>query len=249
MVRAVMRTLLDERYAPITSSIGFLELSLVDAGQGLEEWRRSLYPEVRVSWPTDGFPRVLRHLEPLTTGARPRELLLTAGKWTAYFDNSLRGTDAVSTIGYLTRKLQCSGLAIRVKPHTIGLPGVRQGRAGSVQFELFGPERTGFLNYVRTVSVSFDGNKWVFNADGVEQSFEESANYRATRVRDRFNSSMLERYCQALGLDVFNSETYGPDAIFIETKVPMPTNGISMTLAEAQEWAEITPGAAARLPG
>jgi hypothetical protein len=74
---------------------------------------------------------------------------VSAGSWTAYFDNSLRGTDAVSAVGYLSRKLQCQGLAIRVKPHTIGVPGVRRGRAGAVQFELFGPLQTTFLNYVR----------------------------------------------------------------------------------------------------
>src|SRR5215471_1575801 len=30
-----------------------------------------------------------------------------------------------------------------------------------VQFEMFGPLRTEFLNYVRTVSSTFDGSRWV----------------------------------------------------------------------------------------
>lgn len=243
-----MRTLLDERFAPITSSIGFLELPIADAANGLEEWRRARH-DVAVHRPRDGFPEVLHRVEPLTSGARPRELLVSAGKWTAYFDNSLRGTDAVSAIGYLSRTLQCQGLAIRDVPRTVGLPDVREGRAGSVQFELFGPLRTKFLNYVRTVAVTFDGSKWVFSAAGTEQEFEEVEAYQARRVRDRFSSEMLERYCQALGLDVFNADTYGPEAVFFESSVTMPANGVVMTLVEAQEWLEIKPGMAEHLPG
>lgn len=243
-----MRTLLDEHFAPITSSIGFLELPINDAAFGLKRWRQA-HCQVVASQPQDGFPEVLRRLEPLTSGARPRELLVATGRWTAYFDNSLRGTDAVSAVAFLSRTLQCQGLAIRVVPRTVGLPGVGKGRAGSVQFELFGPLQTRFLNYVRTVAVTFDGNDWVFNANGTEQEFEEPEAYKKRRVRDRFTSEMLERYCRALGVDVFNPETYGPEAVLFESTVTMPTNGLAMTLAEAQEWLEIKPGLSEELPG
>jgi len=238
-----LRTLLSERFAPITSSIGFLELSLEEAAQGLESWRRSLYPDVTVSHPTDGFPDVLGRLQPLTGGARPRELLIRVGRgWTAYFDNSLRGTDAVSAIGYLSTRLLCQGLAIDVVPHTAGASGVRHGRMGAVQFELYGPLQTEFLNYVRTVSVVFDGDRWRFTATGTEQPFEETEAYQARRVRDRFTSEMLERYCRALGIEVFDPRSYGPEAVFVESAVPMAPDGLVMTLQEVQEWLEIAPG-------
>ena len=243
-----MRTLLGERFAPITSSIGFLELPLDKAMDGLERWRRSRYSEVVTERTPGGFPGVLSRLEPLTSGGRPRELLVSAGLWTAYFDCSLRGTDAVSAIGHLSRRMQCQGLAVRAKPHTIGSPGVRRGRAGSVQFELFGPLRTRFLNYVRSVAVNFDGSRWVFNANGPEQPFEDTEAYRVRRVRDRFTSRMLEHYCQALGIDVFNPDFYGPDAVLFASLVPMPSDGVAMTLAEAQAWLEIEPGIAEHLP-
>lgn len=240
---------MSERFAPITSSIGFLEVSLDDALEAVEAWRRSLYPAVTVSRQRDGFPDVLGRLEPLTGGARPRELLVAAGRWTAYFDNSLRGTDAVSAVGHLTRKLQCQGLAIDVVPHTVGAPGVREGRMGAVQFELFGPLDTEFLNYVRTVSVVFDGSRWQFNATGTEQAFEEVDAYQARRVRDRFTSAMLERDCQALGIEVFDPSFYGPDAVLVESAVPMAPDGLVMTLQQAQDWLEIVPGMADSLPG
>ena len=126
---------------------------------------------------------------------------------------------------------------------------MRQGRAGAVQFVVFSPLTTSFLNYVRSVSVAFDGNKWVFNASGTQQAFEELDAYSAPRVRDRFTSEMVERYCQAMGVNVFDARSYGPDATLVESSVEMPSNGVVMTLVEAQEWLEIAPGAVEELPG
>ena len=244
-----MKTLLEERYAPITSSVGFLQVPLSEAAAALGEWRRSLYSSVTSRPLACAFPEALNCLEPLTSGARPRELLVDHGSWTAYFDNSLQGTDAISAIGVLSRGLKCQGLAIEVVPHTIGLPGVLKGRAGAVQFTLFGPIKTRFLNYVRTVSVVFDGSRWVFNANGTEQLFEQVESYVARRVRDRFTSEMLERYCQELGVNVFDAASYGPDSMLIESEVTMPRNGVVMTLREAQKWLEIDPDAVSQLPG
>jgi hypothetical protein len=120
---------------------------------------------------------------------------------------------------------------------------------GAVQFELFGPVDTEFLNYVRTVSVVFDGSKWRFDATGTVQAFEDVAAYRARRIRDRFTSAMLERYCQALGIDVFDPSFYGPRAVLVESVVPMAPDGMVMTLQQVQGWLEIVPGMADNLPG
>lgn len=245
-----MRTLLSDRFAPITSRVGFLEVPLDAAAAGFESWQRSLNPALRVTRPDSGFPGVLLELQPLTSGTRARRLLVEAGpKWTAYFDCSLRGTDAVSTIGHLSRLLMCQGLAINSTPHMVGQPGVVNGRAGAVQFELFGPLKTDFINYVRTVSDIFDGRKWRFDANGVEQAFEETDAYTARSVRDRFTSEMLERYCQALGVDVFNPAFYGPRAVLFATDVVPPAGSQVMSLDETQQWLEIRPDATDALPG
>jgi hypothetical protein len=225
-------------------------MPLEQAAEGLLTWRKQLNAGVTSNWLEHNFPDVLHRLEPLTGGARPRELLVQAGPhWTAYFDCSLRGTDAVSTISYLSRTMRCQGLAVRTVPHTVGLPGIRQGRYGAVQFELFGPQQTSFLNYVRTISVLFDGNRWVFDANGIEQWFERPEAYKARRVRDRFTTGLLEEYCRKLGIDVFNPDVYGPTAVLVESAIALPSNGLVMTLAEAQEWLEIVPDMANQLPG
>jgi len=244
-----MKTLLSERFAPITSSIGFLQLGLDEAVGALAGWRRSLTGGRVSVEEVGGFPQCLHRLEPLAAGARPRELLVEASDgWTAYFDCLLRGTDAVSTVGHLSQAAGCQGVAVRVIPHTVGVPGIVEGRFGAVQFEMFGPLQTGFLNYVRTVSASHDGNRWVFSADGTEQWFEERDAYRARRVRDRFPSEMLERYCKALKIDVFDPECYGPRSVLVRSDVPMPPDGLVMSLEQAQRWLEIVPGMADTLP-
>lgn len=245
-----MKTLTSEQYAPITSAIGFLELPLAEAATALTEWNRKLSPWVTAKSMSEPFPAMLRSLEPLIGGARPRQLLVSVGaRWTAYFDCLLRGTDAVSAIGHLTRTVRCQGVAVRCTPHTKGVEGVRHARYGSVQFELFGPLRTEFINYVRTVYVAFNGSRWEFGANGVEQAFEEPERYRARRVRDRFTSDMLERYCQALGIDMFNVYAYGPDAVLIESGEPVPSHLTVKSLAEVQQWLGIVPGEAEGVPG
>jgi hypothetical protein len=245
-----MRTLLGEQFAPITSSPRFLRLGLDEVVRALTDGRRSIVPgSADAREIPDGFPDCLSRLEPLTTSRRPRELLVAMrGEWTAYFDCGLHGTDAVAPVGYLARADGCDGLAIRSRPSTASLPGVKDGRLGGVQFELFGPTRTEFLNYVRTVSLIFDSH-WEFDVGGTPQSFEETEAYHARRVRDRFNSQMLERYCQALGVDVFNPDAYGPGAVLVTSRLVGEPRGPVLSLAEAQVYLGIVPGEADRFPG
>lgn len=238
-----METLLSEQFAPITSRIGFIEAPLDDVVEAFEAWRASLYPVVKVDRLAEGFPEALARLEPLTGGPRPRELLVAAGRWTAFFDNSLSGTDAESVVSVLTRRLKCQGVAISVRPHTYKSGG-RNGRMGAVQFELFGSVAS-----VRAVAVVFDGGRWRFVATGTEQSFEEAGAYESRTVRDRFTSEMLGRYCRALGVDVFEPNAYGPEAVFFESSVVMPADIQVMTLREAQDFWGIAPGEADCLPG
>jgi hypothetical protein len=60
---------------------------------------------------------------------------------------------------------------------------------------------------------------------------------------------MLERYCRALDLDVFNPLVYGPQSVLVCSEVPVPPEGYVMSLEQVQRWLEIVPGLADRLPG
>jgi hypothetical protein len=244
-------TLLSDRFAPVTSRFGFLEVPLEGAGQGLQAWRRQLHGRATAT-PVDGsLPELLERLPPLTGGVRPRELLVgTVGdRWTAYFDCGFQGGDPVSTVGYLSQELKCHGVMLDSTPHTIGTSLETPGRYGSVQFELYGPLQTDFMNYVRTISASHDGSRWVFDQSGTVQAFEQPDHYTARKVRDRFPSDLLAQYAAALGIRAFDEDFYTNQAVLIETRQKVPRKGKSMTLADTQHFWGIVPGVADQIPG
>jgi hypothetical protein len=246
-----VRTLLGEELAPITTSIGYLRLPLDRAVSGLVEWRKDLYGgRVKSTTLRGDLRSLLRRLEPLTFGYQPREIMVRAGsEWTAYFNSSALGSDPASPLGHLTRTLKCDGLVIHVAPHILRRPDGETPRLGSVQFLMLGPDETHWLNYVRSVYVHFE-SKWEFRATGTPQWFEDTGAYSAPRIRDRFTSEMLERYCRALGLEVFDASQYGPDAVLVESDVPKPDPAPPLlSLAEAQKRKGIVPGMADRLRG
>nr|CTQ95903.1 hypothetical protein [Kibdelosporangium sp. MJ126-NF4] len=65
-------------------------------------------------------------------------------------------------------------------------------------------------------------SRWVFETSGTPLPFEETENYTKRMIRDRFTADMLERYCQALGIDVFNLEAYGSDGVLVQSRVVIP---------------------------
>lgn len=244
-----MLTLMAEEFAPTTSAIGFLEAPIEVVAEALLRWRGQQYSKVRGEWLLEDVRRTIPRLQPLTGGVRPRELLVEGGEWTTYFDCGIQGTDAVSTVGHLTRFLKLQGIAIRSVPDTRGLKVENPGRCGSVQFELFGPLQTEFLNYVRTVSVSHDGRRWRFDATGTIQDFEDVAAYSARNVKDRFNSQALSRYCESLGVRPFDEEFYGRRSFLVTSSAKIPRGGLSLGYKEAQAYQGIVPGLAEKLPG
>lgn len=237
-----MRLLAHEAYAPITSRIGFLEAGLDQVAKELVNWQGELSPDLppvatRLERP---FPAVLVALEPLTSHVRSREMVIaTHSSWTAYFDNGVRGPDPVPVMGYLARHMKTRGLAVTAIPHTAGSPGIEGGRYGAVSFEMVGPERTHFLNYIRSIAVVFNGRKWEFALGGEAQPFEDVDAYRARKATERFTFEMLDRYCRSLGVRPFDDHFYRSQAVLIERKLSVPVDALSLTLAEAQRWLEI----------
>ncbi len=237
-----MRLLANEAYAPITSQIGFLEGDLDRVAGELINWRGELSSDVppAITHLHEPFPEVLAALQPLTSHVTPRELVVgTVSSWTAYFDNGIRGPDPVPVMSYLARRMKTRALAISAIPHTADSVNVERGRYGAVSFELFGPSRTHFLNYIRSVALVFNGRKWEFALGGEPQPFEELDAYRARKVNERFTFEMLDRYCGALGVHPFDESFYRAEAVLIDRKLSVPVEAMSLTLSEAQRWLEI----------
>jgi hypothetical protein len=229
-------TLLNDAFAPITSGIGFLDKPHDEVAAGLYTWRTRLHGSASVEKFDGGFIENVTRLEPLTSGVHPRELVVQTQNpgWSALFDCGLNGGDPTSTVGYLAQTMQCRGVAVYSIPHTMGTES--PGRYGAIQLQIFGPHKTYFINYVRTLSVAHDGNsRWRFDANGTVQDFEDTAAYTQRSVRKRFTEEMLSNYCLALGLEPFSIGFYsGPSALVTNPSGDNPRLAMSLSAAQTR---------------
>ena len=239
-----MRLLFDGRLSHITSTVGFLEAPLAESVRAFVDWERSVHEPLGTSVEqrpvTGGLEEVLLSLLPLTNILPRRYLFVpTTSPWVAYFDNGHQGTDAFSVISYLAGRLGSRGLRVTAVPDTIEgeFKGAR-GEYGALVLEVYGPHKTDFLNYVRSIALANDGGRWVFSQSGTPFPFEDVRRYGARRVKDRFTFELLERYLSELGLSPFVEEFYLPasagPAQLVEKRGAFPPGMKEYTLAEAR---------------
>ena len=223
-----MKNLLDGSFAPLTYAWGFIEAPLQAANDALYKWRSSHFNKLTTSSFSSSLGEALQRLEPLTIPPRRELLIQTESPWTAYFDNAADGGDPASPVGYLAESMKCRTLAVTCVPQT-------SMTYGAVQFQLFAPERREFLNYERSISAANDGGRWVFSATGTVQPYEETSQYEAPGIRNRFTAEMLEAYCAALGIRLFAADFYGPEAVLINIHDALPKHHPLLTLTEARK--------------
>lgn len=228
--------LLHDGFAPITSAMGFLRAPVDVVSDGLMTWRRRIHGVARAEPLAGGFTDNVGRLEPLTGGVRPRELVVGTlnAEWSALFDCGVMGGDPVARVGYLAHELQVPGVVVRSIPERGADEGSR--RLGSRQLELFSPEDTEFLNYVRTISVTQQDDRWHFDANGAVQDFEEVEAYEARRVKDRFTGAMLRRYVLALGLRPFDADFFPGPSVLVTNSAEPPDGAMVMSLHEVRQF-------------
>jgi hypothetical protein len=218
-----VKSLLDNRHAPITHSWGFLEISLQEAGAAAVRWAKTMFSSVETTELEASLPEALQRLLPLVIPPNRRLLLSTASPWTAYFDNGENGGDPAGFVGHLSQALHCRGLAVTCIPDAATFQH-HQGTLGAVRFELYAPEPREWLNQERTITAMNEGQGWFFEATGVVQAFESSERYGAKAPKDRFTPDMLAEYCLALGIRLFDPSFYGHSGILITTGDPVPAD-------------------------
>lgn len=229
-----MKLLLDDRYAPLTSSVGFFEASVEDVVRVLHVYGPRILTPL-LSWMIarreihGSFPDVLYHLEPLSGLGSCRELVLaTNSPWTAYFGNAAGQGGAISDVQGrmwgVCPALKCRGVSATCIPHTYRRQdGREQGRYGLVQFGLYGPERKRpSFNDIRVIAAE-GGPGGEFIQGGEVQPFEHPERYTARKVADRFTAEMLEEYCMALGVRYFDPDFYGTDGVLVVDRISCAT--------------------------
>src|SRR5262245_16759642 len=107
-----MKLLLEDRFAPITSTIGFLKAEPLAVTGAFLEWQSEIQSRRRgrlaMLAVAGSLENALRSLLPLTSvEARLFLFLPTKSGWTAFFDNRHQGTDAVPIVSYLAKSMKC----------------------------------------------------------------------------------------------------------------------------------------------
>ena len=231
--------LLDNRWAPVTGSIGFLEVCAERAVQERLDWMTPILAPYGTTLEARPLPATdlesqLTKLLPLTSVIRRRELFVAAqGGWTAYFDNGWRGTDTGPPMRVLAQRLGCRGLSVISVPNTIN-ERKRTGNYGAIGFVLYGPAGT-----LRVAEAVNDGGRWTWDTFGEPQPFEDVARYTNKRVRLRIDQDLLISYMSALGLRPFDASFYAPTGLtsfLIERIGPKAPSEAEYTLAGAQNW-------------
>jgi len=237
-----LKALLENRFAPLTLHMGFVEVSFDLTVRTYLEWHHQLAErfgdKIKTEYLQASLPEALIKLQPLTT-PRSRVLFIeTKSSWTAYFDNGLRGSDPES-ISHLSRLIPCRSLAVHCSPDRSRIEHRGMLRVyGGVIFRLYTDHETDWLNLERTIVAmndgGNDGSKWIFTAEGRVQPFEELEKYKARRIRDRFTDEMLERYCAALGIRAFDEDFYGTKTFVAELPNQLAPGSPMMSLDEAR---------------
>jgi len=233
-----MKTLLDNRFAPVTFNYGFIECPFLELSQAFTTWQRETdsssgtQTELRCFQAPLG--EALLSLEPLTSPLDRYLLVETRSAWTAIFANGLRVSDVFSPVSFLPTVLKCRGLEV------VCVPDRSDGNTkdafrvyGAVVFSLYGSQQTDWLNRIRHLAVTNDVRGWEFVAQGEIQLFEKTENYQKRRIQERFTPEMLESYCAALGIRLLDADSYGGKCLLSHTRRTTPA-GPTMSISEAR---------------
>jgi hypothetical protein len=230
--------LLDNACAPTTFSFGFVQSPIAQFSEAFISWQQEIFSksaaEIEFTPFSAPLPAALLRLEPLMSPQGRYLLVETQSNWSAIFSNGLRTNDVFSPVSYLSEVLKCYGLLVNSTPdrsHKAGKDGLQI--YGAVTFTLYGPEKTDWLNRIRHVGVTKDIGGWEFAAEGEVQPYERTESYQKRELVDRFSVEMLESYCKALGIELFDANFYGGQCLLSNSKRASPV-GPAMSISEAR---------------
>ena len=205
--------LYNNRYAPSTFEIGFIDGSTTEVVREFIEWQTGICQPFGVSLAgreyTGALSSLLDRLAPLTRVESRRYLFVpTDSRWTAYFDSGHQGTDATSAISAMCQLYKHEGFRVVNSPH-VKPAGSRITKHGAVMLEKYGPVGLPINNTERAISSAHNGSRWEFDASGDPFPFENLESYnKAKKARDRFTPDMLNEYLMHFGIKPFDPDFY-----------------------------------------
>jgi hypothetical protein len=230
-----MKSLLSNKYAPVTFSFGFLEKPVLQLADFQTQWDRMNGADGEQELFSADLPTAIQALEPLNI--RKALFISTQSSWTAVFNSCIGVSRPAPQISYPARKLGCRGLLITCIEDTFDTK-TGNGVYGGVEFEIFSENSVALYESDRNVAALHDTSGWVFQQAGTPKEFEDTAAYKRRRVRDRLTDDLLESYCAALGIKLFDPEFYGPECALVHrSKGVLPPTFKSVKYRDfAEEW-------------
>lgn len=201
-----MLALFGNRLAPLTYSIGFLDVPPKKVAQAMARFFRRVHHDGKATQLTGSLEDNLLQLQPLVIASRPRILLTSTALegWTAMFDGDAHGQGVGQLASHMARELKARGCFVAIAP-----PAAATGNKslGGRQFHVLGPEQQ--LGYVRTIDLieNFPG-RWEFETTGQPQPYEDLQAYTKRRRTDRLTEQMLTNYTATLGLHPWQEDFY-----------------------------------------
>ncbi len=139
-------------------------------------------------------------------GPVERRVIVPHGDWSLLVTDGPHGTDVGMLPSLAARQLGCLGIRAVCLDDGAVFP--------ARMLEVCGPEGEPPLLEVRSIAMSKDGDRWVFETAGRPLPFEDQTAYAAPRKADRFPASLLLSYLSELGVPV-DAEPHWPAALLI----------------------------------
>ena len=199
--------LLNGERMPFTQDVWFVEAPLKSVIRSLKAWasdHRHSFDFTRVR---GTLPSNLERLEPVSWPSTRDLFLETDSRWTAMF---AQGSDS-GGVRVVAIREGWRQLHVGHSPHV-----VRDRRIvnyGSTRFALAQGQQP-----IRHIQVSFQ-SRWEFDVLGDPLPFEETQQYEAQPIRDRFTLPMLNRYCASLGIRLPDLGFYGTRGVLVHDDI------------------------------
>jgi hypothetical protein len=207
--------------APVTWYLGFIRAPAQNIADALVKQGRNTGKSVSTVELDGGLAEAVAALAPFTRRYYARKVIIsTESEWCAIVNNSAIGFDPRPLVSHLAVELGVLSALVHCAPYESSWSGKKTSRNQATSLELYGPSRDErSSNLLRAISLVQDGPRWHFILDGELQEFEELDHYADASVRSRFTEELLERYCSAVGVRLFDTGFYG-SGLLVESSLP-----------------------------
>jgi hypothetical protein len=260
---SVTRLLLDDRFAPITSEIGFVERPAREVVDAYVSWQQDIEgkpfepPQIEgaIVGPVSYGPDVPPEPPPLRAGEPVFDVRELEGRLEDALaallplnDISARrcafvATDSVWT-AYFDNEWRGTDAFPRMSflARELGCRALRVvARSDAVLLEVYAPRDTEWLNVERAVGAVLDGDRWTFVDQGARLPFEDESRYTARRIRDRFTLDTLRECAGHLGVRPLDDDFYVTPAFVLSRRRAPYRDQREYSLEEARAAESIPP--------